>query len=184
MSFVKGSNSAFSSSSFFFSSSSSISRPSLVVDFSFFPSNSFNCCTAYSSIGSTMYNTSIPFFLRELLQLLHCILVNRIHHIQHLDSLLPQRLQERRRGDCCNALAGNVIDVVLTLLHPINILLEADLLVTRLRTVITHEFCNLCSVRGILMHTQLQALAELLVKLLVIILLLSNLRKHLQALLD
>merc|ERR1739846_173953 len=127
MSFVRGSNSALSSSSFFFSSSSSISRPSLVVDFSFFPSNSFSCC---------------------------------------------------------NALASNVIDVVLTFLHPINILLEADLLVARLRTVITHEFCNLCSVRGILVHAELQALAELLVKLLVIVLLLSDLRKHLQALFD
>merc|ERR1719188_2417961 len=58
---VNGSNSAFNSSSFFFSSSSSRSRPSLVVDFSFFPSNSFSCCTPYSSIGSTMYSTSRPF---------------------------------------------------------------------------------------------------------------------------
>merc|ERR1712176_1172266 len=65
MSFVKGSNSAFNSSNFFFSSSSSISRPSLVVDLSFLPSNSFNCCTAYSSTGSTMYKTSIPFFRRD-----------------------------------------------------------------------------------------------------------------------
>merc|ERR1712086_575218 len=61
MSFVNGSNSAFCSSNFFFSSSSSMSRPSLVVDFNFFPSNSFNCCTAYSSTGSTIYNTSKPF---------------------------------------------------------------------------------------------------------------------------
>merc|ERR1712045_36970 len=58
---VSGSNSDFNSSSFFFSSSSSISRPSLVVDFNFLPSNSFNCWTAYSSIGSTMYMTSRPF---------------------------------------------------------------------------------------------------------------------------
>merc|ERR1712207_73479 len=65
MSFVKGSNSAFNSSSFFFSSSSSISRPSFVVDFSFLPSNSFNCCTAYSSMGSTMYSTSRPFLRRD-----------------------------------------------------------------------------------------------------------------------
>merc|ERR1711862_765749 len=65
ISFVKGSNSAFISSIFFFSSSSSMSRPSLVVDFSFLPSNSFNCCTPYSSMGSTMYNTSSPF-LRKL----------------------------------------------------------------------------------------------------------------------
>merc|ERR1719272_2001661 len=63
ISLVNGSNSAFNSSIFFFSSSSSISRPSFVVDFNFFPSNSFNCCTQYSSIGSTMYRTSSPFFL-------------------------------------------------------------------------------------------------------------------------
>merc|ERR1719240_1112832 len=63
MSFVRGSNSALSSSNFFFSSSSSISNPYFVVDFNFFPSNSFNCCTAYSSMGSTMYKTSRPFFL-------------------------------------------------------------------------------------------------------------------------
>merc|ERR1719480_607061 len=61
---VRGSNSAFNSSSFFFSSSSSISRPSLVVDLSFLPSNSFNCCTEYSSTGSTMYSTSKPFLRR------------------------------------------------------------------------------------------------------------------------
>merc|ERR1711972_258495 len=54
MSFVSGSNSAFNSSIFFFSSSSSISKPSLVVDFNFFPSNSLSCCTQYSSMGSTM----------------------------------------------------------------------------------------------------------------------------------
>merc|ERR1719240_854936 len=65
MSFVRGSNSALSSSNFFFSSSSSISNPSFVVDFNFFPSNSFNCCTAYSSMGSTMYRTSKPFFLSD-----------------------------------------------------------------------------------------------------------------------
>merc|ERR1712186_277855 len=64
ISLVSGSNSAFISSSFFFSSSSSRSRPSFVVDFSFLPSNSFSCCTEYSSMGSTMYRTSRPFFLR------------------------------------------------------------------------------------------------------------------------
>merc|ERR1719277_1939588 len=63
ISLVNGSNSAFNSSSFFFSSSSSISKPSFVVDFSFLPSNSLSCCTAYSSTGSTMYRTSKPFFL-------------------------------------------------------------------------------------------------------------------------
>merc|ERR1719188_2981101 len=53
MSFVRGSNSAFNSSIFFFSSSSSMSRPSLVVDFNFFPV--------------------------KFLQLLHRILVDGVH---------------------------------------------------------------------------------------------------------
>merc|ERR1740138_1225800 len=46
-----------SSNSFFSSSVSSIARPSLVAEMSFLPS--------YSSIGSTMYSTSRPFFLRR-----------------------------------------------------------------------------------------------------------------------
>merc|ERR1712011_59681 len=71
ISLVNGSNSAFNSSTFFFSSSSPMSNPSLVVDFSFFPSNSLSCCTAYSSTGSTMYSTQ---------------------------TLLPQIFQERRRS--------------------------------------------------------------------------------------
>ena len=36
------------------SSSSGSSRPSLVMDTRFLPSNSFSCCTTYSSIGSVM----------------------------------------------------------------------------------------------------------------------------------
>mmetsp|Transcript_10040 Transcript_10040/g.27487 ORF Transcript_10040/g.27487 Transcript_10040/m.27487 type:complete len:206 (+) Transcript_10040:131-748(+) len=47
----------------FSSSSSARSSPSLVAERSFLPSNSFSCCTAYSSIGSTMKRTSYPFFL-------------------------------------------------------------------------------------------------------------------------
>merc|ERR1719401_466358 len=53
---------AFASSNAFFSSSSSSNfNPSLVALRSFLPSNSFNCWTQYSSIGSTMYITSKPF---------------------------------------------------------------------------------------------------------------------------
>merc|ERR1719337_417077 len=47
-----------SSNSFFSSSVSSILRPSFVAEMSFLPSYSLSCCTAYSSIGSTMYSTS------------------------------------------------------------------------------------------------------------------------------
>merc|ERR1712070_923320 len=70
MSFVRGSNSAFSSSIFFFSSSSSMSRPSFVV--------------------------LLSFFAIELLELLNGIFINRIHHVKYLKSLLAQSLQEWR----------------------------------------------------------------------------------------
>merc|ERR1712028_102335 len=90
MSLLRGSNSAFSSSNFFFSSS--MSKPSLVIDLSFFPSNSFSCCTAYSSTGSTMYSTSKPF----------------------------------------------LVDIVLPFFHPVDILLQTDILIARLGGLIAH----------------------------------------------
>merc|ERR1719359_1038037 len=39
------------------------SRTSLVAEMSFLPSYSLSCWTRYSSMGSTMYTTSYPFFL-------------------------------------------------------------------------------------------------------------------------
>merc|ERR1739848_985420 len=99
MSFVNGSNSDFSSSIFFFSSSSSISKPSLVVDLSF----------------------SI-----ELLQLLNGILIDRVHHIQDLQTLLSKALQEGRGGDSSNTLTSDVVNVILPFLHAIDVLFKAD----------------------------------------------------------
>merc|ERR550534_1730239 len=50
-------------------------------------------------------------------------------------ALLPQRLQERRGGNGDDALPGDVVDVLLPLLHAVDVLLQADLLVARLRRV-------------------------------------------------
>merc|ERR1719217_480404 len=47
----------------FSTSVSSNLRPSLVQHTSFLPSYSLSCCTAYSSMGSTMNSTSRPRFL-------------------------------------------------------------------------------------------------------------------------
>merc|ERR1712057_20285 len=52
-----------SSNAFFSSSSSPRSMPSFVAHTSFLPSYSFSCWTQYSSMGSTMYNTSKLRFL-------------------------------------------------------------------------------------------------------------------------
>merc|ERR1711865_483245 len=157
MSLLSGSNSALSSSNFFFSSSSSMSRPSLVIDFSFFPI--------------------------KLLQLLDGVLVHWVHHVQHLQALLPERLQERRGRHSCEALASDVINVILTFFHPVDVFLQTDVFIARLGGLVAHKLSNLGSVCGVLMNTELQALAELLIKLLIVILLLADLLEHLQALL-
>merc|ERR1719506_184132 len=152
MSLQSGSNSALASSVFFFSSSVSKSRPSFVTDLSFLLSYSLSCCTQYSSIGS---------------------------HVEHLDSLLLKGLNERRARDTLDALAGDVVDVVLALLHAVAVLLQADHLVTGLGSLEAEEVRQLRAVRRVLVDTELQVLRELLVELLVVILLLRDLREHL-----
>merc|ERR1712146_487704 len=54
----------FSSHSFFSSSDFSMFKPSLVMLRIFLPAYSLSCWMAYSSMGSVMYRTSNPFFLR------------------------------------------------------------------------------------------------------------------------
>merc|ERR1719329_1297739 len=110
----------------------------------------------------------------KFLQLLHAILINRVNHVQHLKTLLAKGLEEGGRRHCSNALASDVVNVGLALLHAINVLLEADQLVTGLGSLVAEELGNLDAVGGILMDTELEALAELLVELLVIILLLDD----------
>merc|ERR1712238_405164 len=131
----------------------------------------------------TLLGRGLQLLAIELLQLLHCIFINRVHHVQDLQPLLAEGLQEGRRRHGHNALTRDVVDVILTLLHTVNILLETDLLVTRLGAVIAHQLGHLSTIRGVLMDTELQTLAELFIELLVIILLLSDFREHLEALL-
>merc|ERR1712137_298720 len=158
MSFVRGSNSAFSSSIFFFSSSSSMSKPSFVTDFN--------------------------FFAVELLELLYGVFVDGVHHVDDFQTFLAQIFQERRGGDTSDTLASNVVDVVLAFLHAVDVLLKTDHLVSRLGSLVSHELSDLGAVRGVFVHAKLEALAELLVELFIIILLFGNFGEHLEAFLD
>merc|ERR1712241_1186895 len=153
ISLVRGSNSAFNSSNFFFSSSSSMSK--------------------------TLLGRRLQLLSVKLLQLLHRIFIDGICHVQHLKALLPQGLQKWRRRHCCNTLTCDVVYVVLAFLHAVNILLEPNQLITRFGGMKTQQLCFLGAVGGFLMHTKLQAFAELLIELLVVILLFRNLCKHL-----
>mmetsp|Transcript_26698 Transcript_26698/g.74554 ORF Transcript_26698/g.74554 Transcript_26698/m.74554 type:complete len:584 (+) Transcript_26698:103-1854(+) len=130
----------------------------------------------------SLFRHRLEFLAVELLELLHGVLVDGVDHVKYLQALLPQRLEEGRGRYGCHTFACDVIDVVLTLLHAVDVLLEADLFVTRLRALVPHQLRDLRAVCGILVHSELQALAELFVELFVIVLLLSDLREHLQAL--
>ena len=68
---------------------------------------------------------------------------------------------------CLNIFDNAFFDQVL---HAVHILLEANLLITRLRGVEAKELCDLGAIGGVLMHTKLQAFAEGFVELLVVIL--------------
>ena len=84
-------------SSFSFSSLSPNSNPSPVEEFSFFPSNSLCCCTAYLSTG----------FLFK---------------VPHVPSCADFSRTVRRHDG--NALAGDVISVVLPFLHAVDVFLH------------------------------------------------------------
>jgi len=52
-----------------------------------------------------------------LLQLLDCVLVDGVHHVQHLIAALPQPFYEGRVLDGVPVLAGDEVDRLLVLLH-------------------------------------------------------------------
>merc|ERR1712032_1717729 len=157
MSLVKGSNSALSSSSFFL----------LILVFNV----------------KALLRGGLQFLAIKLLELLDCILINWVNHVRDLQTLLAEGLQERRGRNCRDALTSDVVDVVLSLLHAIDVFLEGDQLIAGLGGVETEQLSNLGPVGGILVHTKLEALAELLIEFFVVILLLCDLGEHLQALL-
>ena len=85
----------------------------------------------------------------------------------------------RRHGR--NALTSDVEDVILALIHPVNVLRHTGIILSRLGGLDAQQHRNLGMVGGILMDAELDALAILYVELIAVILLLCNLRERLQA---
>merc|ERR1719399_1763081 len=151
----RASNWALISSVFFFSSSvSSSCRPSFVQHTSLCPSYSLSCCTAYSSIGSTMK--------------------------KHLEAPLLEALNEGRVLHRLLGLASDVVDVLLALLHASHVVAERRGLVARLGGVVAQELGDLAAVVAVLMDPKLEVLPERLVELVEVVLVLGDLGEHLQ----
>merc|ERR1719247_745480 len=119
-----------------------------------------------------------------LLELLDRVLVDRVDHVQHLEALLLEALEERRVLDRALRLARHVVDARLRVGHARDVVVEARELLARLGRVVAHELGDLGAVRRILVDAELEVLRERLVELLVHVLVLRELVEHLDRLLD
>merc|ERR1719506_1165031 len=119
-----------------------------------------------------------------LLELLHAVLIDRVGHEDHLVSLLLKLFNEWSRLDGGLGFTGDVIDVLLLLFHTCNVVFEGSHLVTRLGGEVTEKLSELGAVLGVLVDTELEVLAELLVELVEVLGVLGDLVEALEGLLD
>merc|ERR1719323_2448094 len=120
----------------------------------------------------------------KLLQLLDDVLVNGLGHVDNLESSLLQSLDEGRGCDDLLALPGDVVDVLLVLLHPGDIISKRAEVISAGRGVVPQVSGQLLAVGRVLVDAKLQVLAELLVELLEVVLVLRKFLDELENLLD
>lgn len=106
------------------------------------------------------------------------------YHEQHLQPLAPQLLQERRRLHRLARLSRDVVDSLLALLHPGDVVFKGGLLLSRLGRVVAQEVGEPGPVGRVLVDAQLEVLGERVVELGVVVLVLGDLGEQLEALLD
>merc|ERR1719474_1798041 len=93
-------------------------------------------------------------------------------------------LNESRSSDNFLGLSSDVVDVLLVLLHPGDIISQGTEFISGSGSVISQVSGKLLPVGGVLVDTKLQVLAELLVELLEVVLVLRQLLNQLKNLLD
>jgi hypothetical protein len=119
-----------------------------------------------------------------LLELLHGVLIDGVDEEQHLEVLALEALEERRVLDGLAALAGDKVDVLLVLLHALDVVTQRRHLFGGLGRVVAQQVGELGAVGRVLVHAELDVLREGLVELLKVLLVLGNLVEALDAALD
>jgi hypothetical protein len=120
----------------------------------------------------------------EVLQLLDDVFIDGVDHVDDFEVTLLEGLNEGGGGGSSAGLSSDDVDVLLTLLHPSDVFLETDELLSGLVGVVAEELAELLSVAGVLVDAQLEVLAELLVELLEVLGVLGDLLEELHALLS
>jgi hypothetical protein len=119
----------------------------------------------------------------EVLELLDDVFVDGVDHVDDLEVTLLECLHEGGSSGSGTRFGSDDVDVLLALLHAGNVLLETDELLTGLVGVVAQELTELLPVAGVLVDTQLQVLAELLVEFLEVLSIFGDLLEELEALL-
>jgi len=100
-----------------------------------------------------LLGAALQFLAFELLDLLDGVLVDGVAHDQHFLALLLELLEEGAVEQTGFALAGDLVDVFLVLLHTGHLFLEGNHLVLTLVGLVAQETHQFVSVLGILVHT-------------------------------
>ena len=119
-----------------------------------------------------------------LLHLLDHVLIDWVNKVENLVSAGPESFKEWRGSDRGFGLTSDVVDTLLAFLHACDVVLEGNLILTALGGVESEQISDLLSVGSILMDSEFKIFRELFIEFLIILLILSNLSKHLKALLD
>jgi len=131
-----------------------------------------------------LLGAALELLALELLDLLDCVLVDRVGHEDDLVALALELLEEGAVEDSGLAVAGDLVDLLLVLLHARDLLLEGDHLVLALAGLLAHEADQFVAVLRVLVDAELEVLGELLLELHEVLLVLRDLREHLEAALD
>jgi hypothetical protein len=114
----------------------------------------------------TFFGAVFKFVSIKVLELLDDVLVNGVNHVDDLEISLSQGLNEGGGSSGSTGFTSDDEDVLLSLFHAGDVILEADQFLTRLRGVISQEFREFLSVAGIFVNTEFKVLAELFIELL------------------
>ena len=102
----------------------------------------------------------------------------------HVHAINPSAKSERPENKKFNLCWNDVVDVFLILFHATNVVLQQALLITWCRRMVAVEFRQFLPVPGSFVDNQLYILAELRGALLVVLLILSEFFKKIQAYFD
>lgn len=112
------------------------------------------------------------------------VLIDGVNEVEDLESALSEAFKEGGGSDRGTGLTSDVVDRLLAFLHAGDVVLEGDLVLTRLACVEAEEFGELHAVSSVFMNSKLEVLGKLLVELFVVFGIFLNLGEHLKALFD